>query len=90
MPKRDRTGIFIKTEVEGYTFVFTFPPLKKIFCWILLFVILLPWLCIAFKYDVLSLIMEKEEDFLMKSDKEALKKMDYLAKLKKQLNKLLK
>jgi len=59
MWKRDKSGKFIKNEMEGYTLIISFPPLKKIICWIFILIILLPWLCIAFKYDLLNLIMEK-------------------------------
>ena len=74
MPKRDRTGKFIKTEEEGYKFTITFPPLKKIICWIIIVVIILPWVSIAFKFDIIHLTMEKIEELMMKHDKETLKK----------------
>ena len=64
MTKRDRAG---KLSL-------TFPPFKKIICWIFIFIIPLPWLFISFKYDILNLIMKKVEELLMKSDKETLKK----------------
>ena len=74
MPKRDKTGKFVKDESEGFKFILTFPPLKKIICWVFIFIVLLPWLCIAFKFDILNLILEKMEELLMKSDRETSKK----------------
>ena len=38
MPKRDKTGKFVKVESEGYKFMLTFPPLKKIICWVFIFI----------------------------------------------------
>ena len=49
-------------EVEGYSLIVEFSPFKKIIYWIFLF--LFPLLFIAFKNDVLNLIMDNMETFL--------------------------
>ena len=74
MPKTDKTWKFVKVESEGYKFILAFPQLKKIICWVFIFIVLLPWICIAFKFDILNLILEKTEELLMKSDRETSKK----------------
>ena len=68
MKGRDKCGRFVTNDVDGFHFYF--PPLKKILYWILLFIILFPWLIVFSKLDVLeklsilfeNLVASKEEN----------------------------
>ena len=68
MKGKDKCGRFVKNDVDGFHFYF--PPLKKILYWILLFIILFPWLIVFSKLDVLeklsilfeNLVASKEEN----------------------------
>ena len=74
MKGRDKSGRFIKNDVDGFHFYF--PSLKKFFYWIMLFIILFPWLVVFSKLDLLeklaiffeNMIIYKEENERTKKD----------------------
>ena len=76
MSKRDSSGRFIKKEGEGLKIVLTLPTFSKILFWILLLVILSPWLIVLLRNQIWKEIISKFEHlFLVKEeDGETIKK----------------
>ena len=77
--KRDEKGRFSKKEEEGFEIMVGIPPLKKILTWILIIAILMPWISIIRKSNLVQKIMDALDDFFQKINEEAVtqKKMDY-------------
>ena len=85
MKGRDKCGRFVKNDVDGFHFYF--PPLKKILYWILLFIILFPWLIVFSKLDVLEKLSILFENLLTsKEENKGTKKMGYFIRFKLVLN----
>ena len=76
MSKRDSCGRFIKKEGEGLKIVLTLPTFSKILFWILLLVILSPWLVVLLRNQIWKEIISKFEHlFLVKEEEgETIKK----------------
>ena len=76
MSKRDSSGRFIKKEGEGLKIVLTLPTFSKILFWILLLVILSPWLVVLLRNQIWKEIISKFEHlFLVKEEEgETIKK----------------
>jgi len=76
MSKRDSSGRFIKKEGEGLKIVLTLPTFSKILFWILLLVILSPWLIVLLRNQIWKEIISKFEHlFLVKEEEgETIKK----------------
>ena len=75
MSKRDSYGRFIKKEGEGLKIVLTLPTFSKILFWILLLVILSPWLIVLLRNQIWKEIISKFEHlFFIKEEGETIKK----------------
>ena len=62
MPKRDSSGKFIKEkEEEELKLVFNLPPLSRIIFWLILLIVLTPWIVIFFLFKIWKEIMKKFE-----------------------------
>ena len=68
---RDKNGRFIKKEEEGLKVNFSLPSMKTMICWIILFVIMLPWMEIVSKLKIFQKIFDFVES-LMLMEKDAL------------------
>ena len=55
--ERDKNGRFSKKAEEGNKLIFDIPPIKKILIWLIIFGVLLPWMSILSKFDVLTKIL---------------------------------
>lgn len=77
MPKRDSSGKFIKEkEEEELKLVFNLPPLSRIIFWLILLIVLTPWIVIFFLFKIWKEIMKKFEHlfFIKEVDGETTKK----------------
>ena len=66
---RDKKGRFISESKA--TIHLTIPTLKDIFLWMLILVILFPWIAIGFRFNILGKIIETFENFIFKAKEEA-------------------
>ena len=62
---RDKNGRFAKKEEEGLKVDFSLPSMKKMFCWIILFVIMLPWMEIISKLKIFQKIFDVMESIML-------------------------
>ena len=85
MSKRDSSGRFIKKEGEGLKIVLTLPTFSKILFWILLLVILSPWLVVLLRNQIWKEIISKFEHLFLVKEEEVRqsKRMAYFINLKK-------
>ena len=67
---RDIKGRFKKSDDEGIKINFTIPSIKKIIYLMLLFTILLPWIIIGFRFNILKNIFELIEALITKQVKQ--------------------
>ena len=76
MPKRDSNGRFIKSEDAGFTLVITLPSFSKILLWILLLIVLSPWIIIILRNQIWKDILLKLEHlfFIKEEEGETTKK----------------
>ena len=61
---RDNKGRLSKKIDEGLNIVFYLPSLKKMILWITTFLILMPWITIFLKLNILQIFLEKFEKLL--------------------------
>ena len=54
---RDSKGRFSKKTEEGFKIIFDIPSIKRIIIWALLFGILLPWISIITKFEILNKLL---------------------------------
>ncbi len=62
--ERDKNGRFSKKAEEGTKLIFDIPPIKKILIWLIIFGVLLPWMSILSKFDVLTKILNLFDDLM--------------------------
>ena len=55
--ERDSKGRFSKKGDDGFKIAFNIPPIKRIILWLFIVAILLPWLSILAKFEVLNKIL---------------------------------
>ena len=68
MPKRDTNGRFIKGE-EGFKITFTLPSLSRLILWVLLLLLLSPWIIAIIRLPIWKDILSKFEMlFLIKGE----------------------
>ena len=70
MPKRDSSGKFIKDKEEELKMVFTLPSLSRIIFWILLLIVLSPWIMVFLRFQIWEQIMDKFELLFAIKEKE--------------------
>ena len=68
--KRDEKGRFAKKEGEGFEIMIDLPPLKKILTWIMIIGVLMPWISIIRKNNLVQKIMDALDDFFQKTNEE--------------------
>ena len=74
---RDKKGRFQKIEKDGIYIVLRKFTFRRIICWILAFIIFLPWILIASRFDIIGLIngiIESLMNGAKKDDSEPTKK----------------
>lgn len=62
---RDKNGRFKKKEEEGLNFSFHLPSIKTMICWLLLFVLLLPWIEILSNLKIFQKIFDLMESIML-------------------------
>ena len=70
MPKRDFSGKYIKDKEEELKLVFTLPSLSRIKFWILLLIVLSPWIMVFLRFQIWEQIMDKFELLFAIKEKE--------------------
>ena len=69
--KRDEKGRFVKKEEEGFEIMIGLPPLKRILTWIFIIGVLMPWISIIRKNNLVQKIMDVLDGFFQKTREEA-------------------
>ena len=69
---RDKNGRFTKSENEGFFIDLRFITIKRVIAWALVFTILLPWLTIISKFNLIQKIFDFIERLLEGPKKEDL------------------
>ena len=64
--KRDKNGRFSRDD--GYNITFYIPSMKNLIYWAFIIIILLPWMVIGARFNILQKIFEFFEDILLKND----------------------
>ena len=64
--KRDKNGRFSKDD--GYSFCLYIPSLKNLVYWAFIIIILLPWLVIGARFNIIQKIFEFFEEIFLKND----------------------
>ena len=67
----------------GFKLSLSIPSLKRILNWLLIFLIIMPWISVIVRYNIIVKLFNKFEEFITIStteDTEAPKKMDYFIK----------
>ena len=62
--ERDSRGRFSKKTEEGFKIIFDIPPIKRIIIWALLFGILLPWISIIAKFEILNKLLSLFDELM--------------------------
>ena len=63
---RDTKGRFKKQADEGFEIIFTIPPFKKIIYIFIIFTVLLPWMVIGSRFNILKRILNFIETIMTK------------------------
>ena len=77
---RDKKGRFSREDEEGFSITLKLPSLKELFYWSFIIFILVPWIIIGSKFNVLERITGIFEKLMKSNNKdkpEGSKKMDY-------------
>ena len=65
--ERDSKGRFSKKGDDGFKIAFNIPPTKRIILWLFIVAILLPWLSILAKFEVLNKILNLFDELMNSS-----------------------
>ena len=79
---RDKKGRF-KKDNEGFNITFNLPSLKSTIYWIIIIALLMPWIIIFLRFEILQKIIKKFEELLLVNTTEndgTPKKTDYFIK----------
>ena len=61
---RDSKGRFSKKTEEGFKIIFDVPPIKRILIWAVLFGILLPWISVISKFEILNKLLSLFDELM--------------------------
>ena len=61
---RDHKGRFSKKTEEGFKIIFDVPPIKRILIWVVLFGILLPWISIIAKFEIINKLLSLFDELM--------------------------
>ena len=64
--KRDKNGRY--TKEDGYSLCVSFQSIKKLVYWAFIFIVILPWLVIGSRFNLIQKIFEIFEEMLLRSD----------------------
>ena len=64
MDNRDAKGRFSKKAEEGFKIIFDIPSIKRILIWLVLFGILLPWISIIAKFEILNKLLSLFDELM--------------------------
>lgn len=56
--ERDSKGRFSKKGEDGLKIIFDVPPIRRIIFWIFIFAVLLPWISIIARFELLRKILD--------------------------------
>ena len=78
--ERDSKGRFSKKGDDGFKIAFNIPSIKRIILWLFIVAVLLPWLSILAKFEVLNKILNLFDELMNSSiiENGNTKKVDYL------------
>ena len=65
--ERDSKGRFFKKGDDGFKIAFNIPPIKRIILWLFIVAVLLPWLSILAKFEVLNKILNLFDELMNSS-----------------------
>ena len=61
---RDSKGRFSKKAEEGFRIIFDIPSIKRILIWVISFGILLPWISIIAKFEILNKLLSLFDELM--------------------------
>ena len=61
---RDSKGRFSKKAEEGFRIIFDMPSIKRILIWVISFGILLPWISIIAKFEILNKLLSLFDELM--------------------------
>ena len=61
---RDSKGRFSKKAEEGFKIIFDIPSIKRILIWVISFGILLPWISIIAKFEILNKLLSLFDELM--------------------------
>ena len=64
--KRDKNGRFSRDD--GYNIHFYIPSIKNLIYWVFIIIILLPWMVIGARFNIIQKILEFFDDIILKID----------------------
>ena len=65
--ERDSKGRFSKKGDDGFKIAFDIPPIKRIILWIFIAAVLLPWLSLLAKFEVLKKFLNLFDELMNSS-----------------------
>ena len=68
--KRDKNGRFSKEQNDGYKILLEIPSIKKMIYWLLFLIILLPWLVIGSRFNLITKIFDFLKKIMQKQNEE--------------------
>ena len=79
---RDSKGRFSKKAEEGFKIIFDIPSIKRILIWVVLFGILLPWISIIAKFEILNKLLSLFDELMEEKSMKMIiqRKVVYLVK----------
>ena len=79
---RDSKGRFFKKTEEGFKIIFDIPSIKRILIWVISFGILLPWISIIAKFEILNKLLSLFDELMEEKSMKMIiqRKVVYLVK----------
>ena len=62
--KKNTDDAYQRADDEGFKLSFRFPSLKALINWLLIIFILMPWIAVIARYDIIGQIINKFEEFI--------------------------
>ena len=62
--KKKTNNSYQRTDDEGFKLSFRFPSLKALINWLIIIFILMPWIAVIARYDIIGQIFNKFEEFI--------------------------
>ena len=68
--ERDTKGRFTKKNDDDLKIVFGFPSIKRLAAWSLIFIIIMPWLNILWKFSIIKKVMDLFDELILTQNNE--------------------